>query len=204
METLELFKNFFFFTGSTLGIIAFVKSTFNPLLEENKEKWKKVLEIFDDDFFQSLEFLDQTKAVESEQMSRLWLFLDQVREKKDFLEFKFPNKKIFNKHVDELVLLIEEFDKEVTPPIWSKSYKTNDNDRYSLSNSYFHKMYDDHNQATSKYREHLFYASNMAVKMRMEFQALNAIANLNFIELPFKRRIVKNAKSKYENRIIDI
>lgn len=134
-------------------------------------------------------------------MKKLWFFLYEVRQKKDYLDFKFPNKKIFNEHLSNLVELVKKFDKEITPPIWSDLFPTAGRREYTLSNEYFKKEFNHHVQQTNEYLKHLDYAVDLALKMRMEFRALQAIANMHFIELPFKKWIVNKAKSKFSDRL---
>lgn len=204
MENMEHVKNIFFFVGSALGIVAFINSSINPLLEQNKKKWLEVEEILDDNFFQRLEFtVHQTRSVTEKQFSTLWFFLDEISQKKDYLQLKFPNKKIFDKHLKKLAKLIEELNEEVTPPIWNFHLRKNSEDLYRLENNYFKKEFTDHNQSTKEYLKHLHYATDLTIKMRIEFHALQAIANLQFVELPFKRIIINQAKSKYSDRLRD-
>lgn len=201
MEELKIVKDIFFFIGSVLGVFAFFSTAINPLLKDNQEKWEKITTIISDDYFQGLEALFSTRSVTNEQLSTLWLFLDEVREDKDYLHFKFPNKNVFNKHLSNFISLVEKFDKEITPPIWDDEFSRTNRNSYRLNKEYFRENFDHHEKETNEYLKHLNYASDLVIKMRIEFRSMQRIANLRFIEIPFKKLLIMQSINKLKGRL---
>ena len=93
---METAKDIFFFVGSILGIAGFISSVIQPFLNDNREKWNQIAEIFDDNFFRGLETVYTRRSVSQDQFDKLWRFLDEVRENKDYLRMKFPCRKLFS------------------------------------------------------------------------------------------------------------
>jgi hypothetical protein len=143
-----------------------------------------------------------TRSVTNEQLRVLWHFLDEVREDKDYLIFKFPNKKIFREHLSNFVTVAEKFNEEITPPIWDKEFPNRSNrDRYTLNKEYFRENFDHHEVETQEYLKHLNLATDLVTKMHIEFRAMQEIAKLHFIELLFRRRLIKQSIKKLNNRL---
>ena len=199
---MEIAKDIFFFIGSSLGIFSFVISLIKPSLDDNRGKWKTVTNIIDEDFFKGLEDLHVTRVVTGNQIDTLENVLGHIKAEKDFLRLKFPNRRIFSKHLSRFEKYAKQFIAEINHPVWEKEYPPHEDGRsYSLSKQYFSNNYEDHQEENNEYIKHQTRAADLATQLRVEFRAMEAIANFTMLETVTKRsRHVNRATKKLRNK----
>jgi len=193
---IEVLKNVFFFIGSVLGIIAFIKTLIEPMVESNRAKWKETKERITEEDFINLEFdIYQARRIRDETWSVIRGFVNDIEEGAEYLRFNSILKKLYNQSLNNLRTLYWELIEFIQVPYW-EPHRDVDEDgnefRYwRFNRQYFFKTHND----PDAYVDHLDAAAEIAEKMRMEFRKLSILSNLHAVQIPFAKRIIaKGAK----------
>lgn len=191
MDTL---KDIFFFVGSVLGIIAFSKTLLDPIMEANRRKWEQVKMRVTELTFRDIEYsVEMARRIDDEMLLQIHFFIRDIEEGAEYLRFGPVLRKHYQRHLKNLCNLYRAFRKYVQVPYWDIIYNSrNGSERkdWVFQKEYFEKERPD----IDEYVEHLNAASELAEKMRTEFQALSILSGLHIVELPFATRIVQTAR----------
>lgn len=109
----------FTITGSIIGIIAFLQNLMKPLLEYNKNKWKRILEIINYEDFDDLERNIEYRLVTWNMIKKLAIFTEMINNDSENLRFR---RLIFNFHksrLNKLLNLYKKFSNLVKEPYWT-------------------------------------------------------------------------------------
>lgn len=117
---METAKNIFFFIGAILGILGFINSVIQPMLVDNREKWKKVTEIINEEFLKNYDYNIQIGRHYLDDMGRFLNICKDFKEKKVYLIFKFPLNILMSKYLRDLCSLSKKLNAESLSPFWKK------------------------------------------------------------------------------------
>jgi len=187
----QLLKDIFFFLGSVLGIIAFMKTIIEPMVESNKAKWKETKERITEEDFINLEFdIWQARRIRDETWSVLRSFIRDIEEGAEYLRFNSIFKKLYQKSLQNLSTLYWQLTQLIQVPYWEPHIEVDEEGtefhfRRFNKQFFFKPGYDGEG-----YVDHLEAAAEIAEKMRIEFRKLSVLSNLHSVQIPFAKRII--------------
>ena len=187
----QLFKDIFFFLGSVLGIVAFMKTLIEPMIENNRAKWKETKEHITEDDFINLEFdIWQARRIRDETWTVIRSFIRDIEKGAEYLRWDSVLKKHYQRSLQDLVLLYWKLVEYIQVPYW-QPYTEVDADGNELRFREFNKQYFFQTDYKGEsYVDHLEGASEIVEKMRIEFRKLSVLSNLHSMQIPFAARVL--------------
>ena len=189
---MELIRNIFFFIGSVLGILAFVRTVAEPAFSENRNKWKAVQEQLTEQDLINLQYMVfMSRRIDDELLTRVYIFVRDIEDDAEHLRFGPPFRSLFEKRKRALTNSYRHLREYVQVPYWKRERVAEEDIEYAywdLDKSFF---YEEVPKGHETYIDHLNEASDTADEIRRHYRALSVLANLHSFEAPFARWIVK-------------
>lgn len=189
--TIQILKDIFFFLGSVFGIIAFIKTIIEPMMEGNRAKWKEIKERITEEDFINLEFdIWQAHRIRDETWSVIQSFVNDIGEDAEYLRFNSVLGKLYHECLQNLRSLYWELIEFVQVPYWEPHTEVDEQENEfhfrRFNKDYFFK-HPGHGEGA--YVDHLEAAAEISEKMRIEFRKLSILSSLHSIQIPFAKRI---------------
>ncbi len=181
---METTKNFFYFIGAILAIVAFIKTVLEPSLNRNREKWKKVLDVVTDVDFQWIEHGTLNYQIKGENLQRVERLVYDYGQKADYTQFHGLFSNIYSEYFEELIVAHSEYRDLVQVNEWLPSaegdWKFN-KEAFARETGFPHD-----------YSQHIYKAETAAKKMRHAFKKLEALSDLELWQSLMARKFVSN------------
>lgn len=195
---METARDIFFFIGSVLGILAFFRTLFEPVVSSNREKWSKVKQVLKETDLIDLEHeVDQARCVHQDTLSRLSRFSEDVRQDAEYLRFGPLWRREFEQRKNRIAELYRDLRKYIQVPYWRPKYYGREEEGESQEvwdfdkEHFYTKVENGHNV----YVDHLEEAAQLVEEIRKEYRYLSILANLHMVEIPIGPWIA-NSRSK--------
>lgn len=195
---MELAKDIFFFIGSGLGILAFLKALFEPAFSDNRQKWDKVKErLTEQDLIDLQHQIHQSLRIRDELLSKVFHFVHDIEEDADYLHFGPPFRRQFQKHKAGLRKEQQHLIDYVQVPYWEYQFvddEDNEEDRsyWKVNKTYFYReLSATASERDQAYQDNLNGASDAIDQIRIHYRAMGILANLHVFQAPFARQIAK-------------
>lgn len=180
-----------------MGILAFVRSIFEPTVEVNKERWNKLKEVISDRDLDTLDFDTwQTRYIKKRQLVKLENLVYDIKRDAEYLRFGPLLSSRIRTHLDNICQCYEKYRELVQVPMWQPvgvsldDEKDNNDEReygWLFNKDYFFGS----NYKGQRYDEHLEAAKRCVEEIRMEYKAIGLLSNLHFFEALFARFTLK-------------
>ena len=194
---METAKDIFFFVGSFLGILAFLRASTDSLKAKNQRAWESFRDLITETDLRNLEFqVELSRRIDGELLSRLDTLVDLIRHDDENLRFGPLLRKNFGWHLNQFVRRYFELRDFVRVPWWEPGRGEGDTetgriDWFFCKDAFFSGEY----PHASDYAEHLSKAAQVVSVMRVEYRALSTLSELDLFELPLASRIVRRRSS---------
>jgi hypothetical protein len=211
---LELAKDIFFFIGSALGIVAFLRTLFEPAFADNRQKWEALKErLREEDLINLQSQVYIRRRVQDELLLSVDLFVRDIEQDAEYMRFGFPFRRLFEEHKNGLVDNFRQLIEHVQVPYWEHDFVGDGDERrgeWSFDKRYFFDelpaVYRERNPEGPRldphqaYVDHLDEASDAVDWMRVHYRAIGVLANLHMFEALFARRKVSTGSTLPETR----
>lgn len=190
---MELVRNIFFFIGSVLGILAFIRTVTEPAFAESQDKWKAVQEkLLEQDLINLQYQVYMKRRVNTELLDRVDSLVRDIEQDAEYLRLGPPFRNFFTDHKTNFSKCYRKLREYIQVPYWQLNkfvLEEIEYDRWDFDKKFFHEEVPEGHDA---YIDHLNEASDTVDEMRHHYRALSILANLHSFEAPFARWIVKN------------
>lgn len=168
--------------GTVIAIIAILKTIIEPSLTKNREKWKKILDIVNDEDFKVVLSGTTDLTVSHERLIKIDCLIYDYKEKRDHTQFNSLLASLYKKYWDELVSAHEKYRNLVQVDKW----ECNKNKDWYLNKSAF----EDSRGIPRNYAGHILVAETEALNMRQAFKKLEALSDIDIWQLLIAEKVV--------------
>jgi hypothetical protein len=194
---METAKDIFFFVGSFLGILAFLRISVDALRIRDRRAWDHFREMITEADLRNLEFqVELSRRIDSQLLSRLGNLVNLIQHDDENVRFGPLLRKHFRRHLDSFVRLYFELREFVQVPWWQPERAEGDGeadriDWFFCKKAFFSGEY----PQAGTYVDHLRMAADIVAAMRVEHRALSTLSELDLVEIPLAARIVRRRSS---------
>lgn len=189
---MELIRNIFFFIGSVLGILAFIRTVTESAFDENRRKWEDLQAKLREQDLISLQYqIFMRRRVNDELLDRIDELIHDIDQDAEYLRFGPPFRKLFENYKHKLSESYRCLRGYVQVPYWQIGETVEKDAEYVYWNFDKSFFYEEVPEGHDTYIDHLNEASDTADEMRHHYRALSVLANLHSFEAPFAHWIVK-------------